>query len=81
MEDNKTHKVYIATVSFTVHEGTPMRIVARDEAHARELIPQMLPKHLEDLKILDIVSEDAIQRPNPDAPTPEVEDDEPKQVH
>jgi hypothetical protein len=54
--------VYIAQVSFYAPDAGPMNVIARDEAHARELIPNLLP-NFKDVKILDIVEQSLIQRP------------------
>ena len=61
-ETKTTHKVYIAQVSFYAPDAGPMNVIARDEAHARELIPNLLP-NFRDVKILDIVEQSLIQRP------------------
>ena len=78
MEDTKQRTMFIATLSFYEQHSGPMRILARDEAHVRELIPQMYPQ-LKDLTILDIVEEKNVRLPEP--VMGDDEDDEPKKIH
>ena len=75
MTDNvKTHSMFIATISFFEQHSGPLRVLAKDEAHVRELLPQLYPQ-LRDITVLDIVPEKAIKMPDA------VEDDTPQQVH
>ena len=64
----KTHKVFIAQVSFYAPDAGPMNVIARDEAHARELIPKMVP-NFKDVTIHTVVEQTLIQRPR--TPDPE----------
>lgn len=73
--DTKTHSMFIATIAFYEQHSGPLRVLAKDEAHVRELLPQLYPQ-LRDITVLDIVPEKAIRMPEP--PT---EDDPPQQVH
>lgn len=61
-DNEETRKVFIAQVSFYAPDAGPMNVIARDEAHARELIPQLLP-NFKDVKILDIVEQSNIMVP------------------
>lgn len=65
-----THKAFICTISFYEPNSGPIRILAKDEAHARELLPQMLV-HVKDLKILDVVAEESIKLVQPSDDTEE----------
>lgn len=74
-ECKHTHKAYICFIQFYRPDSGPVRIVARDEEHAKELLIAMLP-NMKDVKILEIVEESKIQQTAEQGPVEDLPDEE-----
>ena len=69
--DKEERYMYVAQVSFWQPNSGVLHVRARDETHARELLPKLLPS-IRDLEIHDIVKtvETPPADPMPDMGTP-----------
>jgi hypothetical protein len=68
-EDKDKRKRFIVQISFYIPESGPIQVWATDEAHARELVPKMVP-HLKDVQIHDIFSADDVEKHEPPQTAP-----------
>ena len=68
--DNVKHEWYILQVSFYQPVAGPARVLAKDEAHARELAVKLSPG-LKDLEIHSCVREKDIDDTPPETPVSE----------
>lgn len=71
METKDERKVYILNISFWAHDSGPVQVPAKDEAHARELLPKLLGDRFKDITILDVYEQGNIVRPDVDVVPPE----------
>lgn len=58
-ESNDKRYPYILHITFWAPQGGPVRILAKDDAHARELVMKMVP-NAKDLTIHDCVLESQV---------------------
>lgn len=77
--DNDKRRVFVAQIGFWQPDSGPVQLLARDEAHARELLPKML-SHFRDLVIYDLVDQSNIVKPQA-IETPDVSPPAGTQVH
>ena len=59
-EDTGKWRSFIIQAGFWRYDAGPLRVIARDEAHARELLPKLLAQ-VKDLEILSCVAEADIE--------------------
>ncbi len=59
---SEARESYILQISFWQPSGGPVRVLARDEEHAKELLPKLLPG-VRDIQIHDVMLEKDIHQP------------------
>jgi len=62
MNEETTHTVWVAQISFYAPESAPINVIAQTKEEAMEIIPRMLP-NCKDIVIHTLVEQSAIKRP------------------
>jgi len=70
MNEETTHTVWVAQISFYAPESAPINVIAQTKEEAMEIIPRMLP-NCKDIVIHTLVEQSAIKRPKTATPMDE----------
>lgn len=72
MKTDDKYRSYIVQASFWRYDGGPLRVLARTEEEAKEILPKLLGSNVRDLEVHTVIPESQIEH-NSNEPEQDVE--------